>query len=493
MVTDKQVKLLRKERMSGKTQKAAAAAAGMSERTARSWEKGPLPSQRKRRRSWRTRRDPFEAVWESEVVPLLRADKEGVLQATTVLEELQANHPGKFEAGQVRTLQRRIHDWRVVDGPEREVYFPQVHPPGREGALDFTHASELGVTIGGREFSHLLFSLRLSFSGWTWVQVAYSETFEALVRGLQGAVWDLGGVPSVVRHDNLSAATRELKKSRGRQLTRRFKEVLDHYGAVSTRIRPGHANENGIVEKGHDLVKSAVAQALVLRGSRDFASVEEYERFVRSVVERKLNQGASQKLALERENLGPLPSSPLPNYTPHRSKVRRWSTIRVNSRTYSVPSRLIGSEVLVHQHPEVMEVYYRGKLIETMPRLFGSRMVRIDYRHVIWSLVKKPGAFARYRYREELFPSLVFRRAYDALRRWRGERADVEYVRVLHLAASTLEGPVERALSQLLAAGDRFDYAAVKAIAKPEPVAVPVVRIPTPNLTSYDALLRGVA
>jgi hypothetical protein len=272
-----------------------------------------------------------------------------------------------------------------------------------------------------------------------------------------------------------------------------FRAVLDHYALDSTRIRPGQSHENGGVEKGHDLVKSAVAQALLIRGSCDFASVSEYESFVRAVVERKLNSRAAEKLSLEREQLRPLPSSALPSYTSHSAKVRKWCTIRVSSRTYSVPSRLIGHEVKVRQHPEVVEVYYKDQLIETMPRLIGDRSARIDYRHVIRSLVRKPGAFARYRFREDLFPSLVFRQAYDALRRFRGERADIEYVRILHLAAEPLEGPVKRALEQLLASGSAFDYSAVKEIAKPEPVHVPVLRIPLPNLDVYDALLAGGA
>ena len=171
--------------------------------------------------------------------------------------------------------------------------------------------------------------------------------------------------------------------------------------------------------------------------------------------------------------------------------MRRWSTLRIGNRAYSVPSRLIGHRVTVRQYANHLEVYYRDRLVETMPRLRGDQDVRIDYRHVIWSLVRKPGAFARYRYREELFPTLVFRRAYDALRRWRGERAEVEYVRILHLAASTFEAEVEQALVLLLETGERFDYAAVKALAKPEPVTVPRVSIPEPDLSLYDAQYLG--
>jgi len=430
-------------------------------------------------------------VWEPEVVPLLERDEAGVLQATTLLAELQDRHPGEFDVGQLRTLQRRVRDWRALYGPPKEVYFEQEHPPGREGAFDFTHCTGLDVTILGALLVHLLFVFRLSSSGWTWVQLAFGETFEALVQGLQGALWALGGVPHVVRHDNLSAATHELKRSGGRTLTRRFKEVVDHYDMRSTRIKPKHAHENGVAEKGNDLVKTALRQALVLRGSRDFESLEAYERFVRDVVERSRNRHLGARLEEERAALLPLPTTRLPEYTEFRPKVRKWSTIRVAGRAYSVPSRLIGFQVMARQHPDVVEVLYKGQLIEEMPRLRGESEVRIDYRHVIWSLVRKPGAFARYRYREELFPSLAFRRAYDALKGWRGERADVEYVRILHLAASTMESRVASALEQLLGGGERFDYAAVKAIAQPEQRSVPEISIPKPNLLAYDRLLGG--
>jgi hypothetical protein len=139
----------------------------------------------------------------------------------------------------------------------------------------------------------------------------------------------------------------------------------------------------------------------------------------------------------------------------------------------------------------VVEVRYAGKVVETMPRMRGEYAHRIDYRHVIWSLVRKPGAFGAYRYREDLFPSLVFRQAYDVLRERRGDRADVEYVRVLHLAASTGERAVEQALSALLERGEAFDYAAVKALAQPETPAVPALSIGAPDLGQYDALLAA--
>jgi Mu transposase, C-terminal domain len=493
MVSEAQVRLLRQKRMAGKTQEAAAAAAGMSVRTARTWAQGPLPSPGATPRSWRTRRDPFAAVWEQEIVPLLTADNAGVLEATTVLDVLAERHETRYGPSQLRTLQRRMRDWRALHGPAQEVYFEQVHPPGREGAVDFTHATELGVTIAGTLLRHLLFQFVLSASGWRWVGIAFGETFEALVAGLQGALWALGGVPAILRSDNLSAATHELKRSGGRALTTRFAAVLDHYGMVSTRIRPGAAHENGVAEQANRRAKAALAQALVVRGSTDFPTLDAYAAFLHAVIDRRCNQPVAAALAVERPQLRPLPAAPLPSYTCWQPHVRRWSTIRVGGRTYSVPSRLIGHAVEVRQHPDVVEVSYQGHLVERMPRLHGPAEHRIDYRHIIWSLVRKPGAFARYRYREELFPSLTFRRAYDALRAAHGDRADVEYLRILHLAASTLEVTVAQALDTLLATAAPWDYAAVKALAAPEPPHVPTLDLPAPDLRLYDRLLTEVA
>jgi hypothetical protein len=489
MVSDRQVRLLRKKRMNDKTLEAAASAAGMSERTARTWQHGPLPSAMKEPRTWRTRPDPFVAVWATEIEPLLVADTEGKLEAKTIFAELVRKRPGMFEPGQLRTLQRRVREWRAERGPHKEVYFPQEHLAGRMASMDFTHATELGVTLAGVVFVHMFFELVLAYSGWRFVQLAFSETFEALVKGLQGGLWALGGVPERVRQDNLSAATHELVKTGGRGLTRRFADVVAHYGFQSSRIRPGESHENGVVEKAHHLLKSALEQALLLRGSRDFPSVEKYLAFVGRVVEERFHHGREARLAEERAALKPLPSSRVPEYTRVVVEVRKWSTVSVAGHIYSVPSRLIGHEVEAWVYADVVEVRYANKLVETMPRLRGESAHRIDYRHVIWSLVRKPGAFAAYRYREDLFPSLVFRRAYDALRARRGDRADVEYVRVLHLAASTGERAVEQALLSLMEGGEAFDYVAVKALAQPAEPAVPEIHIGKPDLRRYDALL----
>ena len=248
--------------------------------------------------------------------------------------------------------------------------------------MDFTHCTELGVIIGGSPFRHLLFHLVLSHSGWSYAEVCFGETFGALVKGLQGALWELGGVPRVVCTDNLSTATHDLKNSRGRAMNPRYEAVLAHYGVESTRTNPRSSHENGVVEQGHRRLKNAIAQALILRGSRDFETEEEYRQFVRGVVDRR-NRLVRSKLKAERRHLRPLPPPPIPDYASYRCRVRRWSTIRVANRTYSVPSRLIGTEVYVQVYADHIEVYYKGHPVESMERLHGAGEAQIDYRQII--------------------------------------------------------------------------------------------------------------
>ena len=328
--------------------------------------------------------------------------------------------------------------------------------------------------------------------------MATGETFLALKQGLQNALWQLGGVPRVIRSDNTSALTHEIRRSRGRALNDSYAELLEHYGMESTRINSGESHENGVAEQANHRLKDAIGQALMLQGSRDFSSLDEYTGFVRTGFVRKVvdrrNRLVQGKLEEERPRLRPLPPAPVPEYVNHRAKVRKWSTIQAAGRTYTVPSRLIGKEVQIRLYSEHLEVYYKDHLVERMERVRGEREARVDYRHVVGSLVRKPGAFARYRFREQMFPTTTFRLAYDALRDWRGERADVEYVRILHLAATTMESTVDSALALLLEAGDPFDYPAVRDLAKPTPLQAPALSLSgTPDLRVYDSLLVEVA
>ena len=477
--------------MEGKTQETAAARAGICVRSARKWQRGPLPSETKQERTWRTRPDPFNGVWEEEIEPLLQGEAAGKLKATTIIEWLEEHHPGKFSASQLRTLQRRLQDWRALNGPDQEVYFPQEHPPGREAQFDFTHGNSLGVTIAGQPYRHQLFQLILSHSGWRYAEIAAGETFLALQQGLQAALWTLGGVPQVVRSDNTSAATHEMRRSGGRALKDNYAALLEHYGLRSTRINRGQSHENGVAEQAHYRLKDAIDQALMLRGSRDFDTVDHYADFVGQMVARR-NRLVKGKLEQEMPSLGLLPPAPLPEYVNYQARVRKWSTVQVAGRTYSVPSRLIGKEVRVRLYADWVEVYYKGHLVERMERVHGEQEANVNYRHVIGSLVRKPGAFAGYRFREQLFPTRNFRLTYDALKEWRGERADVEYVRILHLAATTMEANVDSALYLLLEADEPFDYAAVRALAEPKPPEAPPLTLSSmPDLKVYDRLLTG--
>ena len=231
----------------------------------------------------------------------------------------------------------------------------------------------------------------------------------------------------------------------------------------------------------------------MLRGSRDFDSVDDYTGFVGKVVARR-NRLVKGKLEQELPHLQCLPPAPVPEYVNYRARVRKWTPSRQLAAPTPWPSRLIGKEVQIRLYADWMEVYYKGHLVERMERVKGEREARVDSRHIIGSLVRKPGAFARYRFREQMFPTMTFRLAYDALKRWRGERADVEYVRILHLAATTMESTVDSALALLLEDGDPFDYGAVKELANPTPPRAPVLSLPNmPDLRVYDSLLAGVA
>ena len=390
---------------------------------------------------------------------------------------------------------------RALNGPHQEVYFPQEHPPGREAQLDFTHCNSLGVTVGGRPYRHLLFQLVLSHSGWRYAEVATGETFLALKQGLQNALWGLGGAPRVIRSDNTSAATHEMRRSRGRALNDSYAELLEHYGLESTRINPGESHENGVAEQAHHRLKDAIDQALMLRGSRNFSSLEEYGAFIKKVVERR-NRLVKEKLEQERAHLQPLPPAPVPEYVNHQARVRKWSTIQAVGRTYTVPSRLIGKEVQSGCTPSTWKCTTRGTWWNAWsgcgaswrPGSTTATSSAPPGRGRGQALARKPGAFARYRFREQMFPTLTFRLTYDALREWRGERADVEYVRILHLAATTMESTVDSALGLLLEAGGPFDYVAVKELARPTPTQAPVLSLPgTPDLRVYDSLLAEVA
>jgi transposase len=471
-----------KELNEGETLERAALKSAMSEKTARRYREGAPRKGALPRRAYRTRVDPFEAVW-AEVEALLEAAPG--LEAKTIFERLQERPEVSFTEGQLRTLQRKIRRWRAVRGPQKEVMFPQQHRPGEYGQSDFTSMNDLGITIGGEPFEHLLYHFVLPYSRWETGMVCFSETYESLIAGFQRAVGELGRVPRKHRTDNLSAATHDLKDGR-RAFNERYLGAMAHYGVEADRNTPGRAHENGSVEQAHHRFKRAVEQALLLRGTRDFADRSSYEAFLREILAGRNKRRTA--LGDDLREMNELPPMRIEDFRRERVRVTRFSTIRAAENTYSVSSRLIGEEVELRLHAESIEVWHAEEQVAIIERQRGRGNVAIDYRHVIWSLVRKPGAFARYKYREALFPTLTFRRAYDALLERRGSAADLEYVRILHLAASTREAAVEAALEELLERGQLHDYAQVRTAATPEPVEVPQCSIEPPDLRTYDAI-----
>jgi hypothetical protein len=440
-----------KLRNTEKTLATAAAKAGMDEKTARKWlRKGKLPSQCLRERNWRTRTDPFEAYWEEIEKILNRAP---TVLVTTLFDHLCRHYPGQFQEGQLRTLQRRVKIWRACNGEPQEVFFAQRHRPGEQAQSDFTHMGSLGVTIGGELFDHLVYHFVLTYSNWETTTICFSESFESLSAGLQNALWELGGVPREHRTDSLSSAVHQLKHPE--EFTDRYQELLIHYGLKASHSQAGKAHENGDVEQAHFRFKQAVEQELLLRGHCDFVDREAYESFLREVVKRR-NAARAKRLGEEIKWMKRLPDRRLEDFTRQRVRVSRESTIRVRHNTYSVDSRLTREWVEVRIFADRLALWYGQRKIDEIPRLRGSGKHRIQYRHVIHSLVKKPGAFERYRYREDLFPSLLFRVAYDELREDCPGTAVRQYLRILLWAAEMSEERVERCLRQLIEQGKRI-------------------------------------
>lgn len=488
MVKDGQVRILMDHLNKGNSLKLSAAKSGMSEKTARKYRDSvKYPSQMKVEHNWRTRQDPFEGVWEAKIKPLLEYNPG--LEGKTILDYLHREYPGKYSDGQLRTLQRRIKGWRATEGPPKEVYFPQNHYPGDLSASDFTHMDSLGITISGRHFPHMLYHFVLTYSNWETGTICFAESFESLATGLQNALWELGRVPRRHRTDRLSAAVQ--KPDHPEEFTRRYQALLNHYGLQGEKIQAGKGNENGDVEQSHYRIKEAVSQALMLRGHRDFASEEEYERFLREIF-RGRNSGRRERFQEELKVLRALPHKRLLDYREVEARVNSFSLVRVAHNGYSVNSRLIGETVKIRLYVRHLEVWYGQRLMEQLPRLRGKYHNRVCYRHIIDWLVRKPGAFENYRYKNDLFPSTYFRFAYDLLKMQKSkDRANKEYLRILHLAATESETKVEAALRNLFKKGVTVSLEAVKNYVESceQRALYPKCRVAMVNIAQYDGLL----
>jgi hypothetical protein len=469
---------------------AAAAKAGMCEKTARKYRQcGKLPSQMKVEHTWRTHEDAFAEDWPW-IEELLAYNPS--LQAKAVFQALQRQDPGRYQDGQLRTLQRRIKHWRATAGPGREVFFPQIYDPGDWAGSDFTHMNSLGVTINGRPFDHMLYHFVLCYSNWEAGTICFSESLESLSAGLQNALWQLGGVPRYHRTDNLTAAVHPV--GHPEVFTEAYGALATHYGFTSMKTQPNSPHENGDVEQRHFRFKTALEHALILRGSRDFTSREAYEAFIQKLFD-QVNAGRQVRLGEELKVLRALPSRRLGDYREVRCKVSQASTVRVLKNSYSVHSRLKDETVKIRIYAEHLEVWYGQQQVEELPRLRGENGYHVNYRHLIDWLVRKPGAFEHYRYKQGLFPSSWFRMAYDQLRQQHGIRSgNKQYLKLLHLAAQESETFVNDLLRYFLNQAIPLDYeliaAKVSSLQQPPPATE--VYIEPVDLAAYDHLLDYV-
>lgn len=486
MIKDRQVRRLWKHLSAGMPLWKAALKSGMDEKTARKYHKTRrLPSEAAPAHTWRTRPDPFKDVW-AEVFEQLELNPG--LQAKTLFLWLQRKYPGAFQDSQLRTFQRGVKAWRATEGPSREVFFSQVHHPGRLCASDFTFMNDLGITIQGQRFDHLLYHFVLTYSNWEWASICFSESFESLSDGLQEALWRLGGVPVRHRSDRMSSAVNNLSDEK--EFTNRYQSLMGHYGLEMEKTQAGKAHENGDVESSHRHFKAAVDQSLMLRGNREFEDRQAYSDFLHELLVQK-NTGRQKRLVEELGLLRALPERRLDGYKRVQVGVDSGSLVRVKHNTYSVNSRLIGEHVEARIYADHLEVWYGQRQMERLPRLRGRGKHHINYRHVIDWLVRKPGAFEDYRYRDELFPTSRFRMAYDVLREAHPrQKASKEYLAILYLAARENESAVDEALRVLL---DREEALTAESVAQfvaagQEPPAVTEVTVEVMDLSSFDEL-----
>jgi hypothetical protein len=488
---DRKVRKLMEEYQTCGNQSKAALRADMDRKTARKYLKaGKMPSAMEEPHTWRTRPDPFERHWPLCEGMLSDAPE---LEGKFLFEWLCEQYPGEYQEGQLRTFQRRVRGWRALKGPEKEVFFPQKHEPGRRMSTDCTHMEDLGITINRAAYPHLLCHCVLTCSNWEWATICHSESLLALRSGIQAAVFRLGHVPDEHWTDHSSAATHTPTKEDGlaRPFNQGYLDLMEHFGMRPRTIQVDAPHENGDVESLHGALKRRLKQHLLLRGSSDFGSVESYREFLEQVLE-TVNRARSERVAEELGRMRVLKSSRLAEYEEYGCGVRSSSTITVKRRIYSVPSRLIGEAVKVRAYEDRLEVFYKGVHQLTAPWISREEAHHINYRHLIGWLVRKPGAFRGYRYREELFPTEAFRWAWESLSERLSERtAEREYLQVLHHASRTMECEVEIVLCTLRSLGqvprlDRVLEACAPVLPEPPRLQPLVV-----DLRDYDELLSS--
>jgi len=490
-ITQQQVKLYMSYRKNN-SQVTSAAKVGISERSARRIEKGEHQSQHQPRQ-YRTRKDPFNGLFEKHLVPLLKLNPE--LQPITLLDVLADKAPDQFDASHLRTLQRRVKRWRVQEGPEQEVIFLQRHTPGDMGISDYTWMNKLNITLNGNEFNHKMFHYRLVYSGWTYVQITLGgESFESLSSGLQNAFWRSGGVPVSHRTDSLSAAFKN--HSEKTLLTERYAKLCKYYGVSATRNNKGVAHENGAIESAHGHLKRKIDQQLMLRGHRNFSNLADYETFINLIVA-KINRQCKTRFEQEKPHLQALPSRRTNDFSELHVKVSSSSTITVKRVLYTVPSRLIGAALLIHIYDDRLALFHGHEVTLTLPRLYAQGSTRercIDYRHVIHSLAKKPNAFRNSLLRDDLIPDGDFTLIWQKLMQDGLSDIDCRYMVDLLVLADNYncESALGRYVLTALEQGSHLSIKQCRDVFGPDNIEIPWLVSQQHSLTSYDCLIGGL-
>ena len=451
------------------------------------------PEPAKAPRTYVTRKTDFDKFW-PEIQAML--ENENRLKPYSILEHMIEKHKEDFDPKWQKTLERRISRWRIANGIEKEVFFPQIHKPADVLAIDFTDLSALGISIASEPLdrNHLVFHAALTYSNWEYVEFCRSESFEALASGVQNAFHSIGGVTARIRFDSMTAAVNNLSSQR--EFQPNWKALLKHFGADPHRINVRSPEENGDCESLHGHFKDYLDQRLLLRGNRNFESLAKWREFLKNCCDARNKKRSAAAIAQELEQLESLPKEMFPTFTLHESTVKSSCVLRIKQNDYAVPSCFIGKRVQLRICADHIELWYAGSKKFEMPRLHGKNNVYFDYRCVIDTLVRKPGAFANYRYREFMFPTVNFRLAFDSLCDSVGERQGIRsYVKLLHTAKHISQEAVDAELAILLLSKTKIDAKAIEAklqsvSATPESSLNVDPATGLPELVHFDSLLE---
>jgi len=494
-ITKKQEAVYMNNRKADETQVEAARRAKISERSGREIEKGRW--QPRKKPTHITREDPYEGVWETDCIPLL---EKGVYQATIIFKELQRLYPERYpNKSKLRTLQRRVKAWKALQGKGKEVIFRQVHIPGRLGVFDFTLAnSEIPITIDGELVEYILFHFRLAYSGYSYILpfIGSGESYVKVAQGLNEALEHIGGVPEKVRTDSLSAAFKNLSKNDKEDLTKRFKALAEHFGFQPSRINRGKSHENGSVESPHRHFKDRLRQRVIIRGSNDFRSFEEFIAFVWEILKEHNEHNVSQALLeVDRAALKSLPLTKAVDYEERIAVVNSSSTIQVKRVTYTVPSRLIGERLQVRLYSDRLECYlgrtHTATLIRVYPTSRTTRARNIDLEHVIGSLIKKPGAFQNYQYRDDILPNDQYKFIWKHFESTMEERAACKLiVGLLYLAVKQdCEKELADVVIEHIKNEEEIKLSVLQDMFTQKKEAIPSVDVSQHALSSYNDLI----